>query len=76
MVIIKRMNSGKRKRVRTYLRKRDGSYCALCYIYLSTGNATIDHIIPLSLGGSHNLNNLQLLCIDCNIKKGNSIIVT
>jgi len=31
---------------------------------------TVDHIIPVSLGGTKDLNNLQTMCRDCNKKKG------
>jgi hypothetical protein len=32
---------------------------------------TVDHIIPRSLGGSDDLDNLQPMCAGCNFKKGN-----
>lgn len=37
---------------------------------------TLDHVIPLSLGGSHTYSNCQCLCRLCNGRKGNRIIDT
>jgi len=38
--------------------------------------ATIDHIIPVSKGGLHVLENMQLLCRRCNYLKGNTMPTT
>lgn len=35
---------------------------------------TIDHIVPLSRGGAHLPDNVQLACFECNAKKGNAKI--
>lgn len=45
----------------------DGWKCAFCR---STRKLEIDHIIPLSKGGTDDRSNLQTLCEHCNRKKG------
>lgn len=50
------------------LEKLYGLICKGCG---SVENLQIDHIKPLSLGGSSTLDNLQLLCSFCNKSKGN-----
>lgn len=37
----------------------------------SKGRPSVDHIVPLSMGGEHEWDNLQLLCKKCNTSKGN-----
>lgn len=37
----------------------------------STDNLSIDHIVPLSRGGTHTEDNVELVCLECNIRKGN-----
>jgi 5-methylcytosine-specific restriction endonuclease McrA len=32
---------------------------------------TLDHIVPISKGGSHIRSNVQLACLECNQAKGN-----
>lgn len=31
---------------------------------------TIDHVLPLSMGGNNDVSNVQPLCLDCNLQKG------
>lgn len=35
---------------------------------------TLDHVIPLSKGGSHTEGNVRLACFACNMKKGSKLI--
>lgn len=44
-----------------------GNRCLCCD---TTADLTTDHIVPLSLGGTNTLDNLQLLCRACNTRKG------
>lgn len=43
-----------------------GRTCLRCQ---STGKLTVDHVIPLNLGGSNSIHNLQPLCLSCNCSK-------
>jgi len=62
----------------TKIKKRDGEKCLICGVKTLSKNvpgyhkrnATIGHLIPVSLGGSHTLDNVQLECMRCNTKLG------
>ena len=45
--------------------------CMYCGVRLTSDNLQIDHMDPVSRGGSNDDENLQALCRRCNIRKGN-----
>ena len=57
------LSASKRKRILL----RGKGRCMKCG---SRENLEIDHVVPLARGGSNRLENLQLLCRDCNRRKG------
>lgn len=50
----------------TRLKQRFGGMCAYCG---SSGKMTIDHVVPLSRGGTHAIGNLLPACQPCNFSK-------
>ena len=63
--------------------ERDGWRCQLCHCKVNrkalrsktTGrlhprNAHLDHIVPFAAGGAHTIDNVQCLCLRCNVSKG------
>lgn len=60
-------------RLKVQVLMRDGNRCRLCGVECNDGlhNIHFDHIIPWSKGGETTLDNLQVLCSDCNLAKGN-----
>lgn len=62
------------------LAKRDGNGCGLCgdlvdmsLSWPNPASPSVDHVIPWSLGGTHDLSNLQLAHLSCNCRKGNRV---
>jgi len=58
--------------LRKQLVQRDGLVCGICGKPIATAREiTIDHIRPLSKGGSDKLTNLRLAHEPCNVRRGN-----
>ena len=61
--------------------ERDNWECQVCGISIdprvkfpSRDSASLDHIIPISKGGTHTLDNVQLACMGCNWDKGDRLV--
>jgi 5-methylcytosine-specific restriction endonuclease McrA len=50
-----------------------GLVCFWCLQDFSFEQLTLDHLLPTSKGGTHNLENLRLTCRKCNGSRGNSL---
>ncbi|MEH1869922.1 MAG: HNH endonuclease signature motif containing protein [Nostoc sp.] len=57
------------------LRRRANYLCEYCHSpeRISTTRFTVDHLIPKSIGGSDELNNLALACRRCNERRYNFV---
>ena len=56
--------------IKLFVWQRDQGKCIQCG---SNKKLEFDHIIPFAMGGSNTERNLQLLCENCNRKKGKNI---
>jgi hypothetical protein len=57
------------KSLRETVFARDGAFCIECK---SKDNLTLDHIVPLALGGANAPENLQVLCQKCHTRKNHT----
>lgn len=60
--------------------ERDGTTCRLCLMAVDMTlahpdplSASVDHVLPLSLGGADAFDNVQLAHLVCNVRKGNRV---
>jgi 5-methylcytosine-specific restriction protein A len=54
------------RKLREIVIRRDAGICQRC----GQEGKHVDHIVPRKLGGDDSLQNLQLLCVQCNLQKG------
>lgn len=66
-----RNNRSSRAEIIEKLIELRGNICPICGSVMDPRFCTIDHILPVSSGGSDEIENLQLLCGKCNAFKAN-----
>lgn len=59
-----------KKSIRMEIYERDNGICAYCDTNLPPDGFSVDHIHPVALGGSDDLDNLTVACRSCNSAKG------
>lgn len=52
---------------------RDKGKCGICGKFIPLNEFTIDHIVPISKGGTYDYDNLQCCCFKCNQLKSNEM---
>jgi 5-methylcytosine-specific restriction endonuclease McrA len=60
------LNTGKWKHLRRAVLNRDQHTCAYC----GKEATQVDHVVPVSAGGSQDMDNLVAACAPCNNAKG------
>lgn len=65
----------------TALRARDGDHCYLCeepidfdLSWPAPHSPSLDHVVPLSRGGAHSLQNTAMAHLVCNLRKGARLV--
>ena len=58
----------RRANITDALFKKQDNKCNMCHKSLEEHGWNIDHIIPKSIGGSHKMSNLQILCTNCHLR--------
>ena len=59
-----------RKKMKKLVYERDKHECRYCG---SENHLQIDHIHPMARGGTNDLDNLQILCRKCNLRKSDKV---
>jgi len=72
---LKKSRAKVRPKDRVAVLVRDNYTCKMCGVSRSNGAVLeIDHVHPVSKGGSNELSNLQVLCRECNAGKSNHVL--
>lgn len=61
--------AGLPKRLRYEILRRDNHTCRYCGATAPDARLTVDHVVPVALGGANEAENLVTACVDCNSGK-------
>ena len=64
------LNSERRKSIKLMLGRKQRWKCCLCGRQMLLKDATLEHIVPVTDGGSDKLDNLALSHVECNRDRG------
>lgn len=53
---------------------RDGYWCYLCAQAVAPEDVSFDHVMPISKGGPHSMDNIKVTHWECNRRKGNRLL--
>ena len=55
--------------------KTSRGICGICGVWVKPKHASMDHTVPLSRGGHHIHANIQIVHLECNLRKGNKLYI-
>lgn len=50
--------------------ERSGGLCYYCAAFIGYNDLTVEHVVPMSLGGANAADNIVAACLKCNLIKG------
>lgn len=63
------------KAIRDRVLERDNHQCKYCGARGGSVELEVDHVIPISKGGTHEFSNLVTACKDCNLSKHGKVLL-
>jgi 5-methylcytosine-specific restriction endonuclease McrA len=64
------LNSKIKQTIRKKIVKKKGNLCCFCRKSMKKSETTLEHVVPISKGGTNAQRNLKLSCSGCNNQRG------
>ena len=65
---------GEIKEIYRQAREDEGIICYLCGEVIPLGQRHVDHVVPITKGGAHSVENLRITHSSCNFRKHNKLV--